>query len=72
MAKLKDAARKSGLFIVSDSDLDFNQPVVRISVDRFQGKRSRYQHGAGRRHVCRRCWAAITSTASILRGDRIK
>ena len=28
MAKLKDAARKSGLFIVSDSDLDFNQPVV--------------------------------------------
>src|SRR5438552_1954026 len=34
MAKLKDAARKSGLFIVSDSDLDFNQPVVRVSVDR--------------------------------------
>jgi multidrug efflux pump len=34
MAKLKDAARKSGLFIVSDSDLDFNQPVVRISIDR--------------------------------------
>jgi multidrug efflux pump len=34
MAKLKDAARKSGLFIVSDSDLDFNQPVVRIKVDR--------------------------------------
>src|SRR5215213_6530722 len=34
MAKLKAAARKSGLFIVSDSDLDFNQPVVRVSVDR--------------------------------------
>jgi multidrug efflux pump len=34
MNKLKDAARKSGLFIVSDSDLDFNQPVVRIKVDR--------------------------------------
>src|SRR6202047_2093376 len=34
MLKLKDAARKSGLFIVSDSDLDFNQPVVRIKVDR--------------------------------------
>jgi multidrug efflux pump len=34
MSKLKDAARKSGLFIVSDSDLDFNQPVVRIKVDR--------------------------------------
>jgi multidrug efflux pump len=34
MAKLKDAARKSGLFIVSDSDLDFNQPVVRVKIDR--------------------------------------
>src|SRR5215468_631880 len=34
MEKLKDAARKSGLFIVSDSDLDFNQPVVRIKIDR--------------------------------------
>jgi len=34
MLKLKDAARKSGLFIVSDSDLDFNQPVVRVRIDR--------------------------------------
>jgi multidrug efflux pump len=34
MTKVKDAARKSGLFIVSDSDLDFNQPVVRLKVDR--------------------------------------
>src|SRR6202048_1847442 len=34
MLKLKDAARKSGLFIVSDSDLDFNQPVVRVKIDR--------------------------------------
>src|SRR5215468_10928272 len=34
MAKLKDAAKKSGLFIVTDSDLEFNQPVVRIKVDR--------------------------------------
>jgi multidrug efflux pump len=34
MSKLKDAARKSGMFIVSDSDLDFNQPVVRVKVDR--------------------------------------
>ena len=34
MVKLKDAARKSGLFIVSDSDLDYNQPVVRIKIDR--------------------------------------
>ncbi|MDA9401036.1 MULTISPECIES: efflux RND transporter permease subunit [unclassified Bradyrhizobium] len=34
MSKLKDVARKSGLFMVSDSDLEFNQPVVRIKVDR--------------------------------------
>ncbi|WP_024508422.1 multidrug efflux RND transporter permease subunit [Bradyrhizobium sp. ARR65] len=34
MAELKDAARNSGLFIVSDSDLEFNQPVVRMKVDR--------------------------------------
>jgi multidrug efflux pump len=34
MVKLKAAARKSGLFIVSDSDLDFNQPVVRVKIDR--------------------------------------
>jgi multidrug efflux pump len=34
MQKLKAAARKSGLFIVSDSDLDFNQPVVQVKIDR--------------------------------------
>jgi multidrug efflux pump len=34
MNKLKDAARKSGMFIVTDSDLDFNQPVVRVKIDR--------------------------------------
>jgi multidrug efflux pump len=34
MVKLKDAARKSGLFIVADSDLDYNQPVVRVKIDR--------------------------------------
>jgi multidrug efflux pump len=34
MDKLKAAARKSGIFMVTDSDLDFNQPVVRVSVDR--------------------------------------
>jgi len=34
MEKVKDAARKSGLFIVSDSDLAFNQPVVRVKIDR--------------------------------------
>ncbi len=34
MEKLKDAARKSGLFIVSDSDLAFNQPTVTVKIDR--------------------------------------
>jgi multidrug efflux pump len=34
MEKIKAAARKSGLFIVSDSDLEFNQPVVHLKIDR--------------------------------------
>jgi len=34
MEKLKKAARESGLFIVADSDLAFNQPVVRVNIDR--------------------------------------
>ena len=34
MEKIKDAARKSGQFIVVDSDLNFNSPVIRINVDR--------------------------------------
>ncbi len=33
MEKIKAEARNSGLFIVTDSDLDFNSPVVRIAVD---------------------------------------
>jgi multidrug efflux pump len=34
MEKLKAAARKSGLFIVTDSDLAFDQPVIRVHIDR--------------------------------------
>jgi multidrug efflux pump len=34
MEQIKDAARKSGMFIVTDSDLAFNNPMVRIHVDR--------------------------------------
>jgi multidrug efflux pump len=34
MAKIKNAARKSGLFMVIDSDLDFNQPTIRVKIDR--------------------------------------
>src|SRR6266436_223236 len=33
MEKIKAAARKSGLFIVTDSDLAFNQPTVQIDID---------------------------------------
>jgi multidrug efflux pump len=34
MEKVKAAARKSGLFMVTDSDLAFNQPTIRIDIDR--------------------------------------
>jgi multidrug efflux pump len=34
MEELKTAANKSGLFIFTDSDLDFNAPAVRIEIDR--------------------------------------
>src|SRR5579862_576892 len=34
MEKIKAAARKSGLFIVVDSDLAFNQPTIEIDIDR--------------------------------------
>src|SRR6201985_3697806 len=40
MEKLKEAARKSGLFIVSDSDLDFNQPTVKVTIDRTKASDS--------------------------------
>ena len=34
MEKIKAAARKSGMFIVVDSDSDFNQPVIHVNIDR--------------------------------------
>ena len=34
MQQIKAAARKSGLFIVIDSDLDFNQPMIGVKIDR--------------------------------------
>ena len=34
MDRIKAAARKSGMFIVVDSDLDFNNPVLRLHIDR--------------------------------------
>src|ERR1700742_1869312 len=38
MEKLKDAARKSGMFIVSDSDLAYNQPSVEVTIDRSKAQ----------------------------------
>jgi multidrug efflux pump len=34
MEKIKAAARRSGMFIVTDSDLAFNQPVIHVRIDR--------------------------------------
>jgi multidrug efflux pump len=34
MEEIKTAARKSGMFIVTDSDLAFNNPVIRVRIDR--------------------------------------
>ncbi|MGH7062184.1 MAG: efflux RND transporter permease subunit, partial [Stellaceae bacterium] len=34
MEKIKAAARKSGMFIVVDSDLAFNQPTIQVDIDR--------------------------------------
>jgi multidrug efflux pump len=34
MQQIKDAAQQSGLFFVTDSDLDFNAPVIRLHIDR--------------------------------------
>ncbi|HEX3954146.1 MAG TPA: efflux RND transporter permease subunit [Stellaceae bacterium] len=34
MEKIKAEARKSGLFIVVDSDLAFNQPTIQVDIDR--------------------------------------
>ena len=51
MEKLKDAARKSGLFIVADSDLDFNQPVVRVKIDRSKANDLGITMAADRQHA---------------------
>src|SRR6266849_172466 len=34
MEKIKNAARRSGLFMVVDSDLAFNQPTIQVAIDR--------------------------------------
>ena len=64
MEEIKAAARQSGMFIVTDSDLAFNNPVVRVHVDRLKANDSMspWPRSATRW----RPWsAATTSTASI-------
>lgn len=34
MEQIKDEARKSGMFMITDSDLNFNTPVVEVEIDR--------------------------------------
>src|SRR6202040_4361725 len=34
MDNIKATARKSGLSMVTDSDLDFNQPTIQVKIDR--------------------------------------
>src|SRR5204862_7068560 len=34
MLKIKDAARKSGMLMVTDSDIDFDQPTIEVQIDR--------------------------------------
>ena len=71
MESFKKAARESGMFIVVDSDLDFNQPVVEVRIDRSKAN----DLGITMRRSAtrwRRCWAATTSTASISRGAPIR
>ncbi|MGY4315264.1 multidrug efflux pump subunit AcrB [Bradyrhizobium sp. JR3.5] len=48
MSKLKDAARKSGLFMVSDSDLEFNQAGGADQGRSIQGQRSWHHHAEHR------------------------
>ena len=50
-------ARKSGLFIVVDSDLDFNSPMVQRQDRPLQGQRPRHHH------------EAIGDTLALLVGD---
>ena len=50
MEKIKDAARKSGLFMVTDSDLAFNQPTIEVDDRPQQGQRPRHHDGGDRRH----------------------
>jgi len=59
---------KSGLFIVSDSDLDFNQPVVKVNIDPLEGERSRKSTWRRSAVRWRRCSVATTSNRFNLEG----
>ncbi|MGY3146175.1 multidrug efflux pump subunit AcrB [Bradyrhizobium sp. USDA 3397] len=71
MSKLKDAAQKSGLFVVSDSDLEFNQPVVGIKVDWSKAS----ELGITMQTIgnaLASCLGETTSTASVCRAARTR
>ena len=51
MDKIKAAARKSGMFIVVDSDLDFNQPVIHVNIDRSKANELGDHDAVDRRHA---------------------
>ena len=73
MNKLKDAARKSGLFIVSDSDLDFNQPVVRVKVDRSKASDLGLTMAEHRQYAChharRKLRQPLQPRGAVVSGD---
>ena len=64
MEEIKAAARKSGLFIVTDSDLAFNNPVIRVHIDRSKANDLGHHHGRGSARRWRPWSAATTSTGS--------
>ncbi len=73
MEKIKAAARKSGMFIVVDSDLDFNQPMIQVDIDRSQGERARDHDAVDRRHPGiagrRELRQPVQPRRPLLRGD---
>ena len=73
MEEIKAAARKSGMFIVTDSDLAFNNPVIPGQHRPVQGQRPGHHHGLDRRHAGhhgrRRLRQPVQSERPLLRGD---
>ena len=73
MEQIKAEARKSGLFIVTDSDLAFNNPVIRIKVDRSKANDLGITMAVGRQHAGdhgrRQLRQPLQPERPLLRGD---